>query len=106
MEEQRPIITTVTWQGVTIEVSYQADWLGMSQRSADWGIAHLELRVQEPQGAPLPMTTTGYRSHFLPPSEVTLAGGAAAYVLAWLDHAAQSDAWRSRASAPGQLSLF
>lgn len=98
--------TIITWQGVTIEVRYVSNWLGMSQRSKDWGIAHLELHVLEPKGAPLPMTATGYRSHFLPPADVPNAGGVEAYVLAWLDHEAKSEAWRARPSAPGQLSLF
>ena len=56
--------------------------------------------------AQIPITETGYRSHFSPSGIVEEHGGPEAYVLAWLDHAAQSDAWKQKAEAARQLSLF
>jgi hypothetical protein len=50
----------------------------------------------------LPFTETGYRSHFLGPGIVEEAGGPAAYVRAWLDHAAQSPKWRKQQTAARQ----
>lgn len=57
-------------------------------------------------GAPLPMTETGYRSHFLPAAAVVEASAPVAYVRAWLDHEARSPAWRQRADAARQMTLF
>lgn len=47
-----------TWQGVEIEAVYEP---------LRWGvIAHLSIRSIKPERAPLPITGTGYRSHFHP----------------------------------------
>ena len=45
-----------------------------------------------PSGAVLPITETGYRSHFLAATEVIAAGGPVRYVLAWLDREGELDA--------------
>jgi hypothetical protein len=97
----RDIVTEILeWQGVTIEIGYEAEWLGCDCT------AHLELRVRHPEGAPLPVTETGYRSHFLPREAVEDAGGPAAYVTAWLDEDAKSKSWRAGEFARRQLPLF
>jgi hypothetical protein len=44
---------------------------------------HIELRTAD--RAALPVTETGYRSHFAPAGAVTEHGGAVAFVTAWLD---------------------
>ncbi|HEV2818246.1 MAG TPA: hypothetical protein VGW40_13620 [Allosphingosinicella sp.] len=96
----RDIVTEILeWRGVTIHIGYEAAWHGDS-----W--AHLELHVRHPEDAPLPVTDTGYRSHFLPRESVEDAGGPAAYVMAWLDEAAECKAWRAGELARRQLSLF
>ena len=56
--------------------------------------------------APLPVTETGYRSHFLAQGVVEGAGGSAAYAIAWLDAAAKGPAWRRQQEAVRQLCLF
>ena len=97
----RDIVTEILeWRGVTIEVGYEAAWLGRDMA------AHLELHVRSPEGAHLPVTDTGYRSHFLSKGTVEEAGGPAAYVTAWLDEAATSKSWRAGELARRQLSLF
>ncbi|MDV6333157.1 hypothetical protein [Asticcacaulis sp. 201] len=102
MRKERTITTqTIDWQGITLSVSYEADYLNISRHS---GFATAHLQVQAP--VPLPFTETGYRSHFLPAEEVDELGGPVAYVLAWLDEAAQSPAWRKQQEAARQLSLF
>jgi len=55
----------LVWNGVSISISYEADWLGLSVSKLDLAYAHLELQVLAPKGAPLPVTETGYRSEFL-----------------------------------------
>lgn len=94
------VTEVIVWNAIEIEVSYEAEWLG-----ADF-FAHLQLRSLEPADAPLPVTETGYRSHFLKRESVENAGGPTAYVTAWLDEAANSKAWIAAEDARRQLSLF
>jgi hypothetical protein len=86
---------TFTWRGIRCRVSHERDYL-----SRGW--SHLELRVISPAGAPLPITTTGYLSHFLDEDELTAAGGPVALFRVWLDREACTKAladWQ-------QLKLF
>ncbi|MEZ5844052.1 MAG: hypothetical protein R3D27_10025 [Hyphomicrobiaceae bacterium] len=53
----------------------------------------IEITVATPKGAPLPITSTGYRSHFLDEQELNAAGGPAGFVIAWLDREARGKAW-------------
>jgi hypothetical protein len=66
------------WRGITIEATYT---------HRQWGsVAHLELRSVAPDRAPLPVTETGYRSHFHPAGTIEAHGGdVVAQVIAWLD---------------------
>lgn len=78
----------------------------LSELGPDRQVAHVELEVLEPAKAPLPVTQTGYRSHFLPPEAVQELGGPVGFVRAWLDQEAQSPGWRKARSAWEQLDLF
>ena len=62
--------------------------------------------VVEPLKAPLPVTETGYRSHFVDSGVVESFGGPAAFVQAWLDQEALTDEWRLLESASRQMALF
>jgi hypothetical protein len=100
MEKERHIVTiAIDWQGIALSVSYEAEWLGKGAC-----IAHLQ--VLTPDRRPLPITETGYRSHFVPLGEVEAAGGPVAYVFAWLDEEASNDEWRSHVETTRQGSLF
>lgn len=89
------IIHAIDWQGIALSVGYARDWHGM-------GTAHIEVRSP----SPIPITDTGYRSHFLHPEHVEDAGGPVAYVMAWLDVAADSPAWIAAQARTRQLTLF
>lgn len=93
-----------TWQGIEIEISFERNWLGSSP--SDYQSSHLEIRSVNPPKAELPITETGYLSHFLQPEELDAAGGPVAYVIAMLDEAAQRKEWKARCEAQRQLSLF
>jgi hypothetical protein len=93
------------WNGIAIAITYEPDWLNCS-RDSGLDTAHLEIRAISPEGVPLPITETGYRSHFTNAETVASYGGPVAFVLAWLDEEANTPAWRRRAAAARQLSLF
>ena len=84
------------WQGRKIEISYQPRSFA--------GCAHLQIRAKHAR--PLPITETGYRSHFPHAADVEHLGGPVAYVEAWLDAMAQTKAWRRTAQGGYQLALF
>lgn len=56
--------------------------------------------------ARIPITETGYRSHFLHLDEITEFGGPVAYVEAWLNEMARTSEWQSHVASGEQLSLF
>jgi hypothetical protein len=82
-----------------VSVRYEADWL-------QGFMARLEIEAVSPERAPLPITETGYRSHFLAPGAVEAVGGPVAYATLWLDAEARSTAWREREQAARQYVLF
>lgn len=86
---------TLAWSERDIEVRYQANWLNSGQ----W---HIELWCEER----LPVTETGYRSHFVPMAELADEAAIRAFVLAWLDEAAKSLKWRRYVEESRQLKLF
>ena len=103
--EERDVVTeTFVWDGITIEVVYEADWCNSSE--GHFPASHLAITSITPAKAPLPITETGYRSHFLSPGEVEEAGGPTPYVSAWLEHAARDPKWRKSEQARRQLDLF
>ncbi len=86
---------TLIWGGRSIEVSYQNNWLN----SGHW---HIQLRCAER----LPVTDTGYRSHFLATTTVADEPAVREFVTAWLDTAAERPAWRRYLEDSKQLKLF
>lgn len=100
------IAATLDWQGITVEIVYEPNWLNIANRDGDLPSAHLDIRSINPERAPLPITETGYRSHFLHPVEIDELGGPVAYVQAWLDEMARSSEWRDHEARSRQLSLF
>ena len=94
------------WDGITIEVRYDPDWSPAYRDIYGYPLAHLEIEAVIPAKAALPMTETGYLSHFGAPADVDAEGGPVAFVRAWLDHEAQSPAWKAAQAERRQLALF
>ena len=92
------------WNGILLEVSYAPQWLPPGILGED--IAHLEVRSLYPTDAPLPITETGYRSHFIAASAIAAAGGPVAYVDVWLTVESDAPSWQAREQATRQLALF
>jgi len=87
------------WQGIEVEAVYTP---------LKWGaIAHLAIRSITPERAPLPITHTGYHSHFHQPGTVEALGGdVVAQVTAWLDEEAAKPEWLAHIEASRQGKLF
>lgn len=87
------------WQGIEIEARY---W-PLKWRT----VADLEVESITPAAAPLPITETGYRSHFHKPGTVEARGGdVVEQVIAWLDEEAASASWLRYVEASRQGELF
>lgn len=89
-------ITTeaLVWNEITILVSYEADWLGLSAGGFEEPCAHLELQVLHPMGAPMPLGDGGYWSEFLELGEAEEAGGPALLASALLNEFSDRLSWR------------
>lgn len=75
------------WRNTTLGVTCTPDYINN-------GWTHLELRVLTPKGAPLPITDTGYLSHFIDAHELMATGGAIAFFSAWLEREAKTKRWQ------------
>ena len=91
------------WNGIEIEIRWIADYVSFDDGQS---MAHLEVESVKPARAPLPITETGYRSHFINRSNVDHMGGPEAYVEAWIHEMSHTHAWRETAVASTQLALF
>ncbi len=54
----------------------------------------------------LPITQTGYKSHFIHAEQLADFGSAVSYVVAWLDHEAKAESWKRHEAEARQLSFF
>ena len=91
------------WNGIEIEIRWNADYVAFDDGNS---MAHLEVMSLKPERAPLPITETGYRSHFIFRNEVEHMGGPEAYVEAWIDEVSRTADWREAEAASRQLALF
>lgn len=103
MNDHRFETHKLLWRGITIEVTYEAHWL---RREGLYCPCHLTLKTIERERYPLPVTETGYLSHFTDPVLVAEAGGPLAYVTAELEATAMSKRWQQQEAERRQLSLF
>lgn len=88
-----------SWHGIEIELTYcPVRWTQIS---------HIELRAINPERAPLPLTETGYLSHFFEIGTIEASDGdVVAQVTAWLDEAALSPEWQAHLAGDAQGDLF
>jgi hypothetical protein len=99
-------IYKATWNGITLEIRYCPDWSSAFRAAFGAALAHIEIKSVEPENAPLPITDTGYRSHFTAAHLIEQAGGPVACVLTWLDDEARSPLWLAKEITRRQLDLF
>jgi len=89
----------VMGETIKIRITHARDYLSS-------GTDHIEVESLVPKKARLPITETGYRSHFIPALELVNAGGTVTFVSAWLEREAAGKAWRAKATAAAQADLF
>jgi len=88
------------WQGIEMEARYTP---------LKWNtIAHLEIETVNPARARLPITDTGYLSHFHPIGTIEREydGDVIKCVREWLDARAKEPAWKRYVDASRQVDLF
>lgn len=91
-----------------LEFEWNSILIALTYRHKRWGVIdHIELETIDPPRAPLPITETGYRSHFLDASELEFfENDPHQYVLAWLNEAGEQPAWQKQQDDARQYSLF
>jgi len=94
-------IHKLIWNNIEIEARYDPRYAGGI-------IAHLEIEAIIPERSKLPITETGYGSHFhnIGMIERDYGGDVVACVEDWLEKEAQSKDWRTYVEASRQGSLF
>lgn len=99
-------VSRIEWNDITVEIRYEPSWSPAMDSCYGRQMAHIQLQSVAPENAKLPVTDTGYRSHFIANDEVIAAGGAVQYVRAWLDDAAHAPAWKDEQEKARQFALF
>lgn len=92
-------VHTFKWRHISIEAIYQPD---------KWSVtAHLEIRSIDPPKAPLPITETGYLSHYCPIGSLEEEfDSVEKAVLFWLNERARSKSWQEFEERSRQGDLF
>lgn len=94
----------VTWQEISIEIRHCQNCFSMSDD--DFVTQHIEVKSLDKRL--LPITKTGYRSHFMNGAEALEEFGndPVAFVLWWLDETAKDPVWKRKEEDGRQGSLF
>jgi hypothetical protein len=87
--------SVIEWRGISIEINHVTDWPGH-------GYQHIELRA----ALRLPVTETGYRSHYIHNEHMALFKSADEFVVEWLDEHAKNPKWLEHEEASKLLNLF
>lgn len=99
-------ITIIQWDGMEIEISFCRNWSDAFANNYGFNMSHFEIKTRSPERAALPITETGYRSIFIPEPDIAEFASPTAYIIAMLDHAAQSPEWQVIRDKAQQYSLF
>ena len=92
-------VDPVTNRTVRIRITHAREYLFASSD-------HLQIESIGPEKVPLPITGTGYLSHFMSPLALANAGGPVAFVTAWIERETKEKAWTKEAAKKAQGDLF
>ena len=91
-----------SWNGINIEIHYDPVYFKLGN---DYTLSHIDVYSEGER--PLPITETGYRSHFFEARELEGYADIWAYVFAWLNQEAETNKnWKIARAKSMQLSLF
>ena len=91
--KRSPTTARGQWQHVVFRVRHTPNYILQ-------GTDHIELIVISPKREPLPISATGYLSHFTYDSkQVPNAKAALAFFLAWMEREAKTKAWQKADAA-------
>lgn len=94
----------LNWQGQNIDIRFHKNIFPSAYKSLGYVLVHLEIETID--RSPLPITETGYRSHFCSLRGIEAHGTPVDFVRAWLDNEAQSQQWKAFEEKSRQLNLF
>jgi len=89
-------VEMITWRGIRMEITHVTTYSA--------GMDHIEIYTENRM--PIPITETGYKSHFFPTGSYAEYETAEALVVAWLETEANSKEWKAKEFASRQVSLF
>ena len=95
---------TFVWEGIAIDVAYTPDYSPAFGKIYGWTLAHLSIKRQGK--GQIPISETGYKSHFTNAANIEEMGGPETYVQEWLNEEKSSEAWQSYIAKARQLTLF
>ena len=94
MEEERTVYQ-MEWQGIAITITHRKTYPIND-------FSHIEVQANQR----LPMTETGYKSHFMPNDALSEYDGVVDFVIQWLEATCQSKEWKRHVEDMRQPSLF
>jgi len=93
---------TITWENIEIEILYIASKYKFYEEIYGHAMSHIEIRCNEK----LPITDTGYRSHFILEPNIREYGGVEKFIIDWLNDESKSEEWKAIKTRSDQYSLF
>ena len=96
---------TIKWRDYLIEVSFRRDPYNLV-KIYDKRLDHIGIKCLEPDCHPLPVTSTGYRSHFIREDDIEQYESVEDFVIQWLDHEAKKAEWAKMEIKARQGNLF
>ncbi len=97
--KRQPASRIRTWEHVRYRVRHTPDYLIK-------GTDHIEVVVISPKKEPLPITETGYLSHFVTDGSCPGITEAVALFTAWIEREAKTPRWQKLDQKRRQLDLF
>jgi len=95
-----------TWQNIKIAVRFHPNRFPVSNQENADAMAHLEIKSMEPLNAPIPISETGYKSHFVPKDAILAYGTPLEFVKEWLNVQSQTKLWKAHLERSRQGVLF
>ncbi len=104
MNDENIQIFKIVWRGIPITIKFNPNWSKAYKDVQGFDMTHTEIIRDDRKH--LPITNTGYRSRFMDERNLEEFANIIDYVVAWLDHEAQSKSWKAYVIDQNQLKLF